>query len=110
MMSFAAGLCSIVEALPASIVKPTHTVMPDTSQDRQGVKIRHYMAYLPAEHFGMEEPQFAGYTSSHEPRSIVLSRLRDELGWNGYGLERLVLRGPIQHRARKRRAGGPDGK
>lgn len=82
MMSFAAGLCSIVEALPASIVKPTHTVMPDTSQDRQGVKIRHYMAYLPAEHFGMEEPQFAGYTSSHEPRSIVLSRLRDELGWN----------------------------
>ena len=44
--------------------------------------IRHYMAYLPAEHFGMEEPQFAGYTSSHEPRSIVLCRLRDELGWN----------------------------
>lgn len=46
------------------------------------IKLLHYMAYLPAEHFGMEEKQFAGYTSSHEPRSLVLSRLRDELGWN----------------------------
>lgn len=46
------------------------------------VKIRHYMAYLPSEHFGTEDAQFAAYTSSHEPRSIVLCRLRDELGWH----------------------------
>jgi len=82
MMSFAAGLCSIVEALPASIVKPSLTMTKSRKGDRCGVTIRHYMAYLPAEHFGMEEPQFSGYTSSHEPRSIVLCRLRDELGWN----------------------------
>jgi glycosyltransferase involved in cell wall biosynthesis len=46
------------------------------------VAIRHYMAYMPAEDFGMEEPQFAGHASSHDPRSIVLCRLRDELGWD----------------------------
>lgn len=55
----------------------TQTVTSNANQP----KVYHYMSYLPSYHFGMSEDQFVEYSSSHEPRGLVLAKLREELGW-----------------------------
>lgn len=45
------------------------------------MSIWHYMAFVPELHFGMSEDEFVRYSSSYEPRSLLLAKLRDDMGW-----------------------------
>lgn len=45
------------------------------------MKIWHYLAFTSPTNFGMSEDEYVAYSSSYEPRSLLLATLRDRLGW-----------------------------
>ena len=54
----------------------------DFAEDGRSIRVLDYLAYVPTLHFGMTEQEFAQYSSTREPRSVLLAMLRDELGWH----------------------------
>jgi glycosyltransferase involved in cell wall biosynthesis len=52
----------------------------DLPSDRP-LNILHYMAFVSPINFGMSEDEYVAYSSTYEPRSLLLAALRDRLGW-----------------------------
>lgn len=61
------------------------------------MKIWHYLAFVSPINFGMGEDEYIAYSSSYEPRSLLLAALRDRLGWE---VElHLLTEGPSRRRS-----------